>query len=76
MVSLENLLQRILEKLCAESIQKGQFEPKTAEKMRQEMIHETKELKVAQELQKEMMKVLENQQQVEQQKDRGPSLDL
>ncbi|MCB9222147.1 MAG: AAA family ATPase [Ignavibacteria bacterium] len=68
--------QRILEKLCAESIQKGQFEPKTTEKMRQELIHEAKELKVAQEQQKEMMKVLENQQQVEKQMDRGPSLGL
>jgi len=68
--------QRILEKLCAESIQKGQFKSKPAEEMRQELLHEAKELKVSQEQQKEMMKVLEKQQQVEQQMDRGPSLGL
>ena len=73
---MECVKQRSLEKLCEESIQKGQFEPQNAQDFHKELMQEAKEIKISQEQQKEISKALEKQQQLEEQIDRGPSLGL
>lgn len=74
--TLECAKQRSLEKLCEESLQRGQFEPKEAQDLHEDLMREAKEMKTAQEQQKEITRSLEKQQQLEEQMDRGPSLGL